>query len=402
MKNLWWLLLVPVAALFWWAYARRSAPPEVPFIKVGLETIVETVVTNGKVEPVEWAAVRAGREGVITQLRAEKGRAVAEGEVLAELDSSEARIALASAEARVTQAQAELEVLDRGGKAQELAEIDGSISRARVDLEAASKESGSLRRLVEKNAATKHEMLQAVIRVKAAAAQIRALETKRSSLASPPDRSAAAARLRDAQTTVEAARQRLELTLVHSPAAGVVYHVEPRVGAYLRPGDLVANVGRLDRVRVSVYVDEPDLGRVTTGVPVTITWDALPGRKWEGTVEKGAANVFALGTRQVGEVICSIANPGRALAPGANVNVSVRTRVAENVLALPKECLRREGDSSGVYILAGNKLAWRAVRTGISSVTRTEVLQGLKSGELVALPSEHQLTAGMEVRALVR
>jgi len=51
-------------------------------------------------------------------------------------------------------------------------------------------------------------------------------------------------------------------------------------------GDTAANVGRLDRLRVRVYVDEPELGRVAEGQPVTITWDALPGSsgagRWSG------------------------------------------------------------------------------------------------------------------------
>jgi multidrug resistance efflux pump len=49
-----------------------------------------------------------------------------------------------------------------------------------------------------------------------------------------------------------------------------------RPGAYLAAGDLLANVGRLDRVRIRVYVDEPLLGRVAPGQPVTITWEACP------------------------------------------------------------------------------------------------------------------------------
>ena len=62
--------------------------------------------------------------------------------------------------------------------------------------------------------------------------------------------------------------------------AGVVYGREVRPGSYVNAGDLIANIGRMDRLRVRVYVDEPELGRVAEGQPVTITWDALPGRQW--------------------------------------------------------------------------------------------------------------------------
>jgi len=38
----------------------------------------------------------------------------------------------------------------------------------------------------------------------------------------------------------------------------------------------------VERLRVRVFVDEPELGRVQEGQPVTIGWDALPGRAWQG------------------------------------------------------------------------------------------------------------------------
>ena len=60
---------------------------------------------------------------------------------------------------------------------------------------------------------------------------------------------------------------------------------------------------------------------MAVGQPVTITWTAQPGKRWKGTVEKGATDIIALGTRQVGEVLCTIDNPGRELVPGTNVTL---------------------------------------------------------------------------------
>ena len=91
-------------------------------------------------------------------------------------------------------------------------------------------------------------------------------------------------------------------SVVRAPIAGTVYQFDLKPGAYLNAGDLVASIGQLDRVRVKVFVDEPDLGRVKRGMPVGITWDAMPGRQWKGVVDKTPTQIVALGTRQVGEV----------------------------------------------------------------------------------------------------
>ena len=119
-------------------------------------------------------------------------------------------------------------------------------------------------------------------------------------------------------------------------------------------------------------------------------------------VERIATQVVRLESRQVGEVVSVIENPGRDLAPGANINVAIRSRVAENAVALPKECLRREGVVAGVYVLNGDRVSWRPLKTGVSSVARVQVLEGLKAGDLVALPTDKPLADGVEVRPVVR
>jgi HlyD family secretion protein len=212
------------------------------------------------------------------------------------------------------------------------------------------------------------------------------------------DRAVAEARLRDAESAAGLARKMIEQSLIRAPIAGVVYKLAVRQGAYLNPGDEVAEVGQLDRLRIIVYVDEPELGRVARGMGVTLTWDALPGREWKGAVEKMPTTVMALGTREVGEVLCAVDNPGRELPPGANINASILSRVADNALVIPKEALRRENNQPGVYSLDGNRVVWRPVETGISSVTLVEVLKGLNEGDAVAAPSDVALRVGLEVR----
>ncbi len=402
MKKL--LLLVPVLllGLGWLFYRQKSVPPEVPFARVTRETLISTLATNGKVEPVEWVAILAERSGIVEALRAERGARVQRGAPLAELSAGDARAELAAAEQRRGQAEAALQILQRGGRASDLAAIEGETARVRMELDTARKEQASLARLADKQAATRQEVIEAGRRVQAAELQLQELAAKRAALVDQADQAAAKARLEEAVTAVETARRHLEKAIIRAPIDGVVYETQARLGSFLNPGDPVAKVGRIDKVRVRVYVDEPELGRVAAGMPVAITWDALQGRRWQGTVEKLPSEITALGARQVGEVICVIDNPGRDLLPGTNVNAEIRSRVAEHVLAIPREALRREGSEPGVYVLQGDKIAWRKIAIGISSITRTEVLQGLTEGEAVALPTDAALAVGASVRPVFR
>src|SRR5206468_1143470 len=115
--------------------------------------------------------------------------------------------------------------------------------------------------------------------------QIDSFERRRTALVTQPDRRAAEARVAEAQSGVTAATRRISQSIIRTPVAGTVYALNVKPGSYIDPATEVARVGKLDRVRVTVFVDEPELGRVSKGMPVTISWDAVPGRSWKGEVE---------------------------------------------------------------------------------------------------------------------
>jgi HlyD family secretion protein len=158
-------------------------------------------------------------------------------------------------------------------------------------------------------------------------------------------------------------------------------------------------VGRLDRVRVRVYVDEPELGRVAIGQPVTIRWQALPGKEWKGTVDRKPTSIQALGSRQVGEVVCTIDNPGGDLIPGTNVDAEIRTAVVESALVIPREALRHDAGGDYVLALAGGSVERKNVKTGASSVSLVQITSGLADSDAVALPTEAPLKPGDPVSA---
>ena len=400
------LLLIPlllcIAFGAWWVWRKKTEAPQVPFAKVKRETLISTLPTNGKVEPIEWQTVRPEVEGLVEKVPVQEGQTIAQGALVAQLSQAGLAADLRAAEARVVQALADLATLEAGGKSAELVDIENNLAKARLDREAAVRDYNTLKRLAEKQAAPMIDVQAAQGHLREADLQIEGLNKRRAALVGKSDKSVAEARLREAQAVVAQARERIAQTEIRAPISGVIYGLKIRPGAFLKPGDEIANIGKLDRVRVRVYVDEPELGRVVVGQSVTITWTAQPGRTWRGTVEKGATGIVALGTRQVGEVLCTIDNPGHELVPGTNVDVEIRTSVAESAITIPREALRREATGLGVYVLDGDVIRWRPVQTGASSVTRVAITQGLRDGDLVALPTGETLADGERVEPLVR
>ncbi|MGE5645870.1 MAG: efflux RND transporter periplasmic adaptor subunit [Acidobacteriota bacterium] len=392
------LLALLVAAFALWLYRRNTAPPEVEFAQVARETLVSTLPTNGKVEPSDWVSVRAERAGIVERVDVQRGQTVARGALIAELDARDERADVSSAEAAVSQAKAQLQTIEQGGPAASQVEISNEMERDKLELGVAERDWESLKRLAQRQAATQQEVAEAAQRVQKLQASIEALNRKRGALTGPADRASALARVRETEAALEQARARLERSHIHSPMAGVVYELPVREGMYVNVGDLIANVGNLRQLRVSIYVDEPELGRVAEGMPVNVTWDALPGRVWKGRVEKLPTHVAPLGTRQVGEVLCTIENDDARLLPGTNVNAEIVSQVVENGVTIPKEAIRTENGHSGVYLLRGDRVEWRPITLGASSITRAVVTSGLAAGDRVALRTEQPLKNGQPVR----
>ena len=394
-----WFLVLPLiaAAVIAWGIVRKNAPPEVGFARVRRQTLVSTLPTNGKAEPIEWQAVRAAAAGLVSRVPVQEGESVAPGAVLAELTDPSLQADIEAAEAKVAEARISLSALEGGGKPSEIVEIDNSLAGAQFELDKARKEHEALVRLQSKQAVTAMDVQAAADKVRQTELEISGLQKRRSSLVGKTDVDAAKARLSDAESVLRLARDRAAQSVVRAPIAGEVYSLAVRPGAYLNIGDMVANVGHLDRLRVRVYVDEPLLGRVAPGQQVTIRWEALPGKQWQGAVDRMPSSIQALGSRQVGEVVCIIQNPGRDLIPGTNVDAEIRTAVVDNALVIPKEALHHDAAGDYVFALANGAVERRVVKTGNSTVTLVQVTEGLNEGDAVALPGEVPLKSGDKV-----
>lgn len=402
MKKYWLLALLPVLLLLWWGVGHSESAPTIHFSTVAYTTVESTVPTNGKVEPAESAVARAETAGTVQAVDVQRGESVRVGQPLITLDTTSASSELAAAIAREQQAQAELSALNQGGKASLRASANDAVASAQATADSAQRNYDSLVRLEKLQAATQLQVQAARDALDRAKLELSAAQDQRRTLVTGSDKQVAQAKLHDAQAAVELARHRLSQGAVRAPIAGAVYEFNLKVGAYLNPGDEVAKIGDVDNVKVVVYVDEPDLGRVAKGMPVSITWDAHPGQKWWGQVDRLPTEVTALETRTVGEVDTVVSNPNHDLLPGVTVNATIVSKVAKNALSIPKAALRTMHGSSGVYKLVDKSLVWTPVQTGISDINNVQILSGLNQGDKVAdrvvEPSDAEIKDGMRVR----
>jgi len=365
-------------------------------------TIRSVISTNGKVEPVENFEAHAPAAATVLKLLVREGDHVKQGQLLLQLDDAEARSQAARALAQLKGAQADVNALERGGTQEEVLTTDAQLVKARTELDAAQRNYDALKQLQQKNAASPGEVRDAQNNLQRAQAEVNLLQQKQKDRYSKPEVAHVDAQRSEAQAAYDAAKSVLAKSNVRAPFDGVVYSLPVKQGAYVQPGDLLLQEADLSKVLVRAYVDEPDIGRLSPGNRIEVTWDAIPGRKWEGTLSAAPSTVKIRGTRNVGEATCVVANPDFKLLPNVNVGITIVTAEDPNALILPREAVRSDDGKSYVYQIVDNTLKRRNVQTALSNLTSVEIASGLGDGAAVAVPmaSAKSLRDGAAVKII--
>jgi HlyD family secretion protein len=384
------------------ALAEREPPPEIRVARVRREALIASISSNGKVEPVAPHVIRARFATFVKRVAMLEGQSVKNGQLILELDADQARAALARAREEMLRAEEDLRAARAGGAPAEVAQIESDLRKAEAELARLRQERGALERLVAKQAATRDELDLNKLALERAEAQWRLLQQKKEELARRAglDGERAALAVERARNEVREFEDQVRSATVTAPVDGTAYSLPVRAGDFVRVGDLLAEVADLRRVRVRVFVDEPEMGWLAQGQRVEITWDATPGRVWNGIAEHIPKAVVARGTRSVGEVLCSIDNEKLELLPNINVNAQIRVRESANALVVPRAAVRVDGTQRFVFLVDGSTLRKRPVRVGIAGAAAYEVLGGLAEGDRVALPGAAELKEGLTIRPL--
>jgi HlyD family secretion protein len=259
--------------------------------------------------------------------------------------------------------------------------------KARTDRDAAQRSLEAFRRLQQKGAASAGEVKEAENVLQRAQADLDLLEQKQKDRYSTPEVEHVEAEKSEAQAAYLAAEDILQKSNIFAPFDGVVYLLPVRQGGYVQAGDLLLQEADLSKVVVRAYVDEPDIGRLSRGQKTELTWDALPGRIWDGWVAALPSAVKLHGTRNVGETIVALDNHDYKLLPNINVSVTIVTAQHDDVLTIPREALRQDDSKPYVYQVADEKLRRREVTVAASNLTKVEISGGLADKDLVALNS---------------
>jgi len=381
----WVWLLLGVAVIVLIVFVSRRGPASVRATTVERGPIRSLVSTNGKIEPVQNFEAHAPIATTVKRLLVKEGDHVRKGQLLLQLDDADIRSQAAKAQALIRAAQADQSALNTGGTHEEVLTIEVQLVKARAARDTAQRNLESFRRLQQQGAASSGEVKQAEDSLQRAQADVTLLEQKQKDRYSQPEVAKVQAQGAEAEASYQAAEDALAKSNLRAPFDGVVYSLPLKQGAFVQAGDLLLQEADLSHVLVRAFVDEPDIGRLGPGQRVEVTWDAVPGRIWNGAVSAVPSTVKLHGTRNVGEATCVVDNRDFKLLPNINVNVTIITAEHKNALTVLREAVRMDDSKPYVYQIVEGKLKRREVEISLQNLTRVEITAGLAEGAHVAL-----------------
>ncbi len=305
----------------------------------------------------------------------------------------QASSALDKAKANLNIAEKEL-VRAQGLKAQGFvpqSEVDTALNRrelAKAELESAQKRWNTL----EDELAAELESAQARV-AQAKAALDRARADAVQDRLKQADVTSARSQVAKAQAQTTNAKTMLDNTTIRAPRAGVILQRFVEQGTIVTSGrsavaqgtDIV-ELGDLTKMFVEVSLDESDVGRVRLGQAVDIRVEAFPDEVLRGAVTRINPQAATQQNITTVQVTVQLENPDARLKPGMTASCDFLVEKVEDTLYLPGRAIRDVGGSRTVTILRGKEQVEAPVEVGIVGDERTEVLEGLREGQVVVLP----------------
>ena len=391
-------LVLVVAAGGGFAFHRLRKTDEVTMVqieKVTRRDLTETVVANGRIQPVTQVMISPEVAGEIIELPVKEGQLVKKGDLLLRIKQDNYQAGSNSAAASYKFAQ--------GSRSQAEAELLKSESDFRRNEELAKAKLISASVLME--FATSYEVAR----------------LRRENSINQADQ---------ARFALDKANDDLAKTTIRSPIDGTVTKLKSQLGERVlgtsfNMGTEMMTIAKLDEMEARVDIGEIDVVLIAVGQTARLEVDAFKDRKFKGTVtaianaSKGSSVNQQVSSSQPQEApkfeVKIRVEDREAFRPGMSVTAEIETRSRKGVLAVPIQSVTTRLALGGVaakpadgkaaepvkpaevvFALEGDHVKKVPVKTGISDSDFFEIESGLTEGQQIVAGGYKAISKDLE------
>jgi HlyD family secretion protein len=239
------------------------------------------LVASGHVEATD-VRISTKIAGRLQELGIQEGDAVKPGQVLGHIDTTDLALSLEQAKAQRGQATADLQLRLAGSRREDIAAAGAQVSQGQAELAGAQKDLDRMQGLLDRGSGTPKSRDDARTRRDVASARLKGARDTLARLRNgsrPEEIAASRAGVGVADARIAQLDQQLADATVVSPTAGVITEKIAQAGELLQAGSPLCVITDLADAWLTVYVGEPDLGRIRIGQEADVVTDDGQSRK---------------------------------------------------------------------------------------------------------------------------
>lgn len=368
-------VLLAGCLLFYWL-----RPASVAALTVTEQEYIPSLLLSGEVIAEGSTLLSSLSTGKVVACPVTKGESVKKGQLLVQIDDTQARIERERAASAVRTAAAQLE------KAQTVTFEQARATSIQADLalEAAQRDYEQTKALAEAGAVSQTQLEQSQRNLKLNQELARSARAALESVSGSGSAIAILqAELQQRQLDLQEKERLLAEYQILAPADGELLDLYVKPGELLTSGSRAALLAAGQGLRVKVQPDQryADLAAVGNKAQVWITNDA--GVKWDASV----VYTEPLGNAEQGSFTAELAfDQEPPLYPGQLLSVQLFAAKQPDAVILPENYLTMQDGQNGVWKAIDGRAEFVTVQLGIRTGDGVVITQGLKEGDMVLLP----------------
>jgi HlyD family secretion protein len=402
-KRFNWLVIILIALVIsgagiYFVSRRKDAQPNIESRTVPVQTqsLKVSFEASGSIEPITSVNISPKTTGRLTALYVEQGDKVKAGQLLAKMDSANLTAELARAQAELAQAQAEYTKVLNGNRTEAIARAKSQVLSAQAQADLSAKKLEKNRWLAQQGAIaqlTLDEYLSTdkTSRANLAEAQEQLQEQEKGSRSEDIEQSKA--KVAAAKAKVDLAQTNLNDAGIYAPFNGIISQKYATVGAVVTPNVSASTTSSATSssilsiasgLEVNANVSEATIAEIEPNQTVEITADAYPYRTFQGRVKQIAPEAIVENNVTSFEVKVELITGQAELRSGMNVDAVFVGKKIANALTIPTVAIITNQGEIGIMVLnKSGKAQFKPVRVGFSQDGKTQIIQGLASGDRV-------------------
>jgi HlyD family secretion protein len=365
-------------------------PTPVHLYTVAEETTKRRVQAAGSLFALEESVLSSQVEGPISQVLADVGDYVKEGQPLVLVDPQELQFEVDRQRGLVTQVRAQLGIGPNDPPPSDPQKI-ASVQRAAADLFDAERKNTRAQQMFKDKLISQQQLDEA-------SSRFQSMQAGYTVALQEVDRLKAL--LVSSEASEKLAEKKLNDATIRAPFPGSIKTRDVHPGEYLRVQGPVMVLVRTDTLRARLAVPERWAGWVKEGANVDVHVEAFPTETFHGRVSR--INPAVAQDSRTFEAEALLANPDGRLKPGFFVQASIPSEKQETTIFLPERAVNYRYGVYKVFLLNGNRVSEHQIRpagqTEDDRGRRFEVAEGLKPGDRVAVAVAGDLHDGATVQ----